>query len=103
MKTIDPDGADNLVLRTRNVGVHKKGSGASCDTEALLVDKDTGEVYYRMLSASFLVGETPLQRQHRTSVRIGTDGGRGRGRAEAPISVLSFDGGGSLLLTYLVY
>lgn len=36
--------------------VHKKGSGASCDTEALLVDKDTGEVYYKMLSASFLVG-----------------------------------------------
>jgi len=61
VKSIDPDGADNLVLRTRNVGVHKKGSGASCDTEALLVDKDTGEVYYKMLSASFLVGARDFQ------------------------------------------
>lgn len=45
-----------LELRSRIVGVHKRGSGASVETEALLVDPASGDVYCRMTSGAFLVG-----------------------------------------------
>lgn len=51
---IDPDGGE-LVLQTRLVGIHKRGSGASVETEGRLVDKD-GKLYYRFISGAFMVG-----------------------------------------------
>merc|ERR1719240_980810 len=58
------DGAKlNLVGRT--VGVHKKGSGALVEQEFKLVD-DAGKVYYRMVSANFLVGAKDFQDSGKT-------------------------------------
>lgn len=51
---IDPYG-DELLLQTRLVGVHKRGSGASVETEGRLVGKD-GKQYYKFVSGAFMVG-----------------------------------------------
>jgi len=55
VKPIPPEGAE-MILKARHVGIHKKGSGASLDSEALLVDKVTGETYYILRNGTFLVG-----------------------------------------------
>lgn len=51
---IDPEGGEFL-LQQRLVGIHKRGSGASVETEARLVDKD-GKVFYKFLSGTFMLG-----------------------------------------------
>lgn len=43
-------------LRSKIVGIHKRGSGASVETESELVGEEDGEVYYRMVSGAFMVG-----------------------------------------------
>ena len=54
VEPLDPEGGE-LTLRSRLVGIHKRGSGASVETESELLDED-GAVLYRMVSGSFLVG-----------------------------------------------
>jgi len=54
LKPIPPEGGD-FILKSRVVGVHKRGSGASVEQEAVLVGED-GEEYYRLFGGSFLVG-----------------------------------------------
>eukprot|EP01062_Namystynia_karyoxenos_P070104 TRINITY_DN65498_c0_g1_i1.p1 TRINITY_DN65498_c0_g1~~TRINITY_DN65498_c0_g1_i1.p1 ORF type:complete len:297 (+),score=127.15 TRINITY_DN65498_c0_g1_i1:79-969(+) len=49
-----------LILKTRLIGVHKRGSGASVESEQLLTDK-AGKVYYRFFNGSFLVGATDFK------------------------------------------
>eukprot|EP01051_Picozoa_sp_SAG22_P013063 SAG22_NODE_1423_length_4464_cov_2.703551_3_plen_423_part_00 len=56
VRPLDPDGAE-LTLRSKIVGIHARGSGASVETEAELVDDD-GQVLYRMVSGAFMVGAT---------------------------------------------
>jgi len=51
---LDPAGA-TLILRSRLVGVFKKGSGATVQQESVLEDSK-GKVFYRFASGSFLVG-----------------------------------------------
>lgn len=51
---IPTDGSE-LTLRTRFIGVHKRGSGASVENEAELLDSK-GNVVYKIISGSFLVG-----------------------------------------------
>ncbi len=51
---IDPNGGE-YTLRTRNIGVHKRGSGASVENEAQLIDS-AGKVVYRIVSGAFFVG-----------------------------------------------
>mmetsp|Transcript_33070 Transcript_33070/g.72251 ORF Transcript_33070/g.72251 Transcript_33070/m.72251 type:complete len:296 (+) Transcript_33070:54-941(+) len=48
------DGAE-LTLKTRLIGVHKRGSGASVEMEQLVSGSD-GTLYYRLVSGAFLVG-----------------------------------------------
>ena len=50
-----------LTLKSAIVGVHKRGSGASVETEAVLFDADTGVEYTRMTSGTFLVGATNFE------------------------------------------
>lgn len=50
-----PTDGSELTLRTRVIGVHKRGSGASVENEAEIVDA-SGTVIYRIISGSFLVG-----------------------------------------------
>jgi peroxisomal enoyl-CoA hydratase 2 len=52
---LDPDGGE-LTLRSKVVGVHKRGSGASVETDSELVDAESGELVYRIRSGAFLVG-----------------------------------------------
>eukprot|EP01060_Flectonema_neradi_P031642 TRINITY_DN4858_c0_g1_i1.p1 TRINITY_DN4858_c0_g1~~TRINITY_DN4858_c0_g1_i1.p1 ORF type:complete len:300 (+),score=47.00 TRINITY_DN4858_c0_g1_i1:197-1096(+) len=59
IKPIPPKGAE-LVLKERLIGVHKKGSGATMDTETLITDKN-GEVYCRLVSGVFMVGATDFK------------------------------------------
>ena len=54
LKPLDPEGGE-LSLKTRLIGVHKRGSGASAEMESLLVD-ESGDTIYRMTQGSFLVG-----------------------------------------------
>lgn len=51
---IDPDGGE-FTLKSRLIGVHKRGSGASVETEQLLVDSD-GKSLYKITSGAFMVG-----------------------------------------------
>ena len=37
------------------MGIHKRGSGASVETEARLVDKD-GKLYYKFVGGAFMLG-----------------------------------------------
>eukprot|EP00510_Aplanochytrium_minuta_P003213 CAMPEP_0184021430 /NCGR_PEP_ID=MMETSP0954-20121128/9928_1 /TAXON_ID=627963 /ORGANISM="Aplanochytrium sp, Strain PBS07" /LENGTH=265 /DNA_ID=CAMNT_0026303457 /DNA_START=46 /DNA_END=840 /DNA_ORIENTATION=- len=51
---LDVDGAD-LICKSRLIGVHKRGSGASVETEALIQDQ-SGKTLYKITSGAFLVG-----------------------------------------------
>lgn len=51
---LDPAGG-TLYLRSKIIGINKKGSGASIETEDVLVDKE-GKVFYKFVSGSFMVG-----------------------------------------------
>ena len=51
---LNPQG-DDLILQSRLVGIHKRGSGASVETEARLVGKD-GKLYYKFVSGAFMLG-----------------------------------------------
>lgn len=55
IRSIDPEGAKELHLKSRLIGVHKRGSGGLVEQESLLTDT-RGTPYYRMVSGSFLVG-----------------------------------------------
>lgn len=65
LRPIPTDGSD-LTLRTRFIGVHKRGSGASVENEAELIDKD-GNVIYKIISGSFLVGAKGFKDSGRTN------------------------------------
>ena len=54
VEAIDPDGSE-LLLKSRVIGIHKRGSGALVEQESLLTDT-SGRVKYKMVSGSFLVG-----------------------------------------------
>lgn len=54
LRAIPTEGGE-FTLKSRVVGVHKRGSGASVEYEAVIVDDD-GVEYYRLISGSFLVG-----------------------------------------------
>ena len=54
LKPLDPNGGD-YTMKSRFIGVHKRGSGASVEIEQHIIDAD-GDVCYRLVSGSFLVG-----------------------------------------------
>jgi len=54
VNSLDPEGA-SLLLKTQLTGIHKRGSGGVVEQEAILTD-ESGKVFYRMISGSFLVG-----------------------------------------------
>jgi len=54
VNSLDPDGA-SLLLKSKIIGVHKRGSGGFVEQESILSD-ESGKVFYRMISGSFLVG-----------------------------------------------
>ena len=58
IEMINPIPADGAVLALKSAlrGVHKRGSGASVESEAILFDEKSGVEYYRMISGAFLVG-----------------------------------------------
>jgi 3-hydroxyacyl-CoA dehydrogenase/3a,7a,12a-trihydroxy-5b-cholest-24-enoyl-CoA hydratase len=53
-----PTEATTLKMKSRTIGVHKRGSGASVEMESFIYDGETGKEYYRLTSGSFLVGAT---------------------------------------------
>ena len=55
IQPIPEDGAE-LLLKQRHIGLHKRGSGASLETEALITSLDGQTVYYRLVSGGFMVG-----------------------------------------------
>lgn len=55
VEPLDPSGGE-LTMKSRLIGVHKRGSGASVETEALITDSKTGKLKYRIVSGAFLVG-----------------------------------------------
>ena len=54
IRPLDTDG-EELTMRSRVIGVHKRGSGASVETEALIVNSK-GETIYKLISGAFMVG-----------------------------------------------
>lgn len=54
LKPLDPEGGE-YTMKSRFIGVHKRGSGASCEIEQHIIDSE-GDVCYRLVSGSFLVG-----------------------------------------------
>eukprot|EP00038_Savillea_parva_P011070 m.194884 g.194884 ORF g.194884 m.194884 type:complete len:297 (-) comp19316_c0_seq1:147-1037(-) len=54
IRPLPTDGGE-FTLKSRLVGVHKRGSGASLETEAVIVGED-GLEYYRIITGTFLVG-----------------------------------------------
>jgi hypothetical protein len=54
IKPLDPEGGV-LTSKTKLIGVHKRGSGASVEQETHLIDAK-GELVYKIISGSFLVG-----------------------------------------------
>jgi len=54
IKEIPTDGGE-FTLRTRYIGVHARGSGASVESEAEILDS-SGALCYKIISGSFLVG-----------------------------------------------
>lgn len=61
IRDLDPKGG-HLTLRERLVGVHKRKKGASVEAEQELVDEN-GQVIYRMMSSTFLVGARDFESQ----------------------------------------
>lgn len=55
IKALNPEGGE-ITVRSKLIGIHARGSGASVETESQLVDTKTGEVYYKIISGAFLVG-----------------------------------------------
>jgi peroxisomal enoyl-CoA hydratase 2 len=51
-----PTTGANLLLRSRLIGVHKKGSGALTEQEFELADAESGEVICRQVQAGFAIG-----------------------------------------------
>lgn len=44
-------------IRTKVIGVYDKGKASVVETEASLVDKETNEVYSKMIGSAFYVGQ----------------------------------------------
>ena len=55
LEPLDPEG-EELDVKMRLIGVHKRGTGASVENEALFVNPKTGKTKYRIVSGAFLVG-----------------------------------------------
>ncbi|KAH9262699.1 hypothetical protein BASA82_000269 [Batrachochytrium salamandrivorans] len=53
IRPLDPEGGE-LTVKSRIIGVHKRGTGASVESETVISDKK-GPVY-RLVSGAFLVG-----------------------------------------------
>jgi peroxisomal enoyl-CoA hydratase 2 len=51
-----PTSGGTFQIRSRLLGIHKKGSGALTETESELFDPETGEVYYKFVGAGFGIG-----------------------------------------------
>ena len=51
-----PSSGGTFQIRSRLLGIHKKGSGALTETESELFDPATGEVYYKFVGAGFGIG-----------------------------------------------
>eukprot|EP00298_Acanthocystis_sp_HF-20_P004034 c14382_g1_i1.p1 GENE.c14382_g1_i1~~c14382_g1_i1.p1 ORF type:complete len:307 (-),score=131.34 c14382_g1_i1:41-916(-) len=56
-----PTAQTSLVLRSKLIGVHKRGKGALVEVESELIGKDNGVLYYRMGSGAFMVGATDFE------------------------------------------
>tara|TARA_B100000795_G_scaffold30166_1_gene19882 strand:- start:832 stop:1722 length:891 start_codon:yes stop_codon:yes gene_type:complete len=56
MITPVPTEGAHLMMKSAILGCHKRGSGVSVESEAILFDKNTGVEYYKLRSGSFLVG-----------------------------------------------
>jgi 3-hydroxyacyl-CoA dehydrogenase/3a,7a,12a-trihydroxy-5b-cholest-24-enoyl-CoA hydratase len=66
-----PPGGAKLTMRSRLIGVHKRGSGALVETETLISDS-AGTDLYRITSGAFLVGATGFKESgvtHSTKVQ----------------------------------
>ena len=61
MLTPIPTEGASFGLKSAIVGVHKRGSGVSVESEQILYDKATGLEYYKMRSGAFLVGAKGFQ------------------------------------------
>lgn len=59
MKPLPPTSAGRkFELRNKVIGVYDKGKpGTVMETEQSIVDKETGEVYSKILSSGFYVGQ----------------------------------------------
>lgn len=59
LKPLPPTSAGRkFELRNKVIGVYDKGKpGTVMETEQSIVDKETGEVYSKILSSSFYVGQ----------------------------------------------
>lgn len=53
IRPLDPEGG-NVTVKSRLIGIHKRGTGASVETECMISD-DKGPLY-RIVSGAFLVG-----------------------------------------------
>jgi acyl dehydratase len=53
IRPLDPEGGD-VTIKSRLIGIHKRGTGASVETECIISD-DKGPLY-RLVSGAFLVG-----------------------------------------------
>lgn len=53
IRPLDPDGGE-ITMKSRLIGIHKRGTGASVETEVIMSDSK-GPVY-RIVSGAFLVG-----------------------------------------------
>ena len=51
-----PCAGGTFQIRSRLLGIHKKGSGALTEIESELFDPTTGQIFYRFVSAGFAIG-----------------------------------------------
>ena len=69
IEELDTEGAE-LTMKSRLIGVHKRGSGASVETESLIVDSK-GKTLYKITSGAFLVGAKDFKDSGNSVVFIG--------------------------------
>lgn len=58
LNPLPTEGSMELTIKSRLIGVHKRGSGASVEVESILFSKENGTEYVRMIGGSFMVGAT---------------------------------------------
>jgi len=55
IEPLDPSGGE-LIMKSRLIGCHKRGTGATIESESLISDAKTGKLKYRILTSGFCVG-----------------------------------------------